>query len=81
MHENKSFLEVIGEKFGNPRARWANGSLIRGQRVKFILKDEQRMVDGITSGKRKNGNPIIRYRGGGRTWMLPIPSRNILVEW
>lgn len=76
-----SFLEAVAERYGNPNAKWCSGGLDRGQRVRVVLEDEQRFVDAVAMGRRKNGKHLVRIQGERRKWVLAVESHNILVRW
>lgn len=83
-----SFLQIVAEKYGNKKAKWCDGPLETGQKVKVIfeLNGESVMIDGVSAGKRtrknvKNHAIKITNPSNGRKCVIRPPSYNILVVW
>lgn len=83
--QSQSFLQILADRYGNPKVIWATGKLRPGQRVRIAIKDEQygdRLVLAKATGQQKKGKNIIRYRDlNSRTWMLPMDNENIQIKW
>lgn len=81
IHEKKTFLQAVAERYGNPRATWLRGHLRPGQKIRFVLDSQNRIVDGVAVGRRRNGKHLIRYYDGSRKWVLSVNTERILVDW
>lgn len=76
----KSFLEKIGEKYGNLNAEFATKHVPRGAQVAVILdggiENLECVREAVALGKNR-----YRLKNNGRTWELRIPRERVLVRW
>ena len=84
MSAARKFVDLVGERFGNPNAEFAGGSLKARQSVMVMLHGKEIIVPAtvISRNKKKSGYYFVRYHDpNGRSWRLSMKKRDILVKW
>lgn len=76
----KSFLEKIGEKYGNPNAEFATKLVPRGEQVAVILNGEIENLECVRVATA-TGRHRYRLKNNGRWWTIRIPRSRVLVRW
>jgi len=77
-----SFLDLVAERYGNPRAIFATAEKIpHGTPVKIFVENETQIIDAISTGKKEKGCHVVSVKKKNRSWRLRMRPRNILICW
>jgi len=83
-----SFLDRVGQLYGNPNAEWATQEkLKRGTPIRVAVADKDRtgepgFLDAIAMNKKnKKSQHLVRVVKRGRKWDFYVDPSEILVRW
>jgi len=82
---NKSFAELVGERYGNPCAVFVEPGekLDSGTKVKVMPPHNTKadtLLDGVIVNKAKK-RPAVKVTINKRVWFLPVHKHQVLKEW